>query len=127
MNICKTTSTLLVAASVVLAGCALREGVKDSENFFRKVFDKDTYAMYRPDIQQGNAISPAQFQRLQIGMTKEQVRYLLGSPVTHNVFHENRWDYYYYLITGAGKREYNRVTLFFEDERLSRYRATKDR
>ena len=123
MNVCKTTTALL-AATIALTGCALQEGVKESESFFRKVFDRDTYSMYRQDIQQGNAISPTLLRRLQIGMSREQVHYLLGSPVTHNVFHKNRWDYYYYLISGTGEKEYNRVTLFFENDRLFRYRTT---
>ncbi len=123
MSFCKTTTALLVAVTIALTGCSLREEANESKKFFSKIFDKDTYSIYRPDIQQGNAVSPGQLQRLQIGMSKEQVRYLLGSPITHNVFHKNRWDYYYYLIAGTGRKQYDRVTLFFENDRLSRYCA----
>ena len=53
-------------------------------------------------------------------MTREQVRYIMGSPMVADVFHENRWDYLYLYQPGYGETEEKRVTVFFEDDRLAR-------
>lgn len=75
---------------------------------------------YKIDIQQGNIIEQDQLNRVQPGMTKNQVQYLLGTPLVDDPFHQNRWDYYYSLKTGGKLREQHRVTLFFENDQLAR-------
>ena len=49
--------------------------------------------VYTPDIQQGNIITPEMVGELKPGMSKRQVRYILGSPLLVDVFHQERWDY----------------------------------
>ena len=133
MNTHRTTSwlttlsvTLISTSMILCTGCSIRESAKEGTGFFRKILDKDTYSLYRPGIQQGNAITSSQFRRLKPGMTRQQVHYLLGDPITRNVFHKNRWNYYHYSISGTRKRKYNRLILFFEDDRLVRYRVSKE-
>ncbi len=79
-------------------------------------------SIHRIDIQQGNVIEPEQVERLEIGMTREQVRFLLGTPAVRDPFHAGRWDYVFYFKEGtpgsAAQRQ--RLTLYFEDDRLVR-------
>ena len=72
------------------------------------------------DIQQGNYISQEMVSQLKIGMTKEQVRYVLGTPLVADIFHADRWDYVYWREDQRGKREERRIALFFVDNKLER-------
>ncbi len=76
--------------------------------------------VYQMDIQQGNIIEDEKVQALQIGMSENDVRFLLGTPLLVDVFHKNRWDYVYYNKPGKGEPEQRHITLFFEDGRLAR-------
>lgn len=74
--------------------------------------------VYRPDIQQGNISQQSTIDRLELGMTKEQVRYLLGSCVLQSPFQMDRKDYIYFLQPGHGEPIQRRVTLIFSKGRL---------
>ena len=68
-------------------------------------------AVYRPDVRQGNYIEPDKFAQVKPGMTREQVRFLLGPPMVADGFHHAQWDYYFTLETqfikqGQIKRHY---------------------
>ena len=54
-----------------------------------------TSCVYRPDLQQGNLLKIENIDRVEVGMTKSQVRYLLGGPVIGNPYQTDRWDYIY--------------------------------
>ena len=75
---------------------------------------------YRIEIQQGNFISQDMVAQLKPGMSKEQVRLALGTPLLTDIFHGNRWDYVYWREDAKGNREQRRVAVFFEDEKLVR-------
>ncbi|MDB5824779.1 MAG: outer membrane protein assembly factor BamE [Herminiimonas sp.] len=76
---------------------------------------------YRPDIQQGNFVSREMIAQLKEGMTPEQVRFVLGTPMLADMFHADRWDYVFRLKRGNGELTSSRVTVFFKDNRLARY------
>lgn len=76
--------------------------------------------VYRPTIQQGNVVTQEQVNELKPGMSKRQVRFLLGTPMLTDVFHANRWDYAYTLGEGSRPDEMQRVTVYFEEDRLVR-------
>jgi len=79
---------------------------------------------YRMEIQQGNFVSKDNIAKLKPGMTKEQVRFVLGTPLVTDIFHANRWDYPYYREpTGGGKREEGRLVVYFDDGKLTRVEA----
>lgn len=80
---------------------------------------------YRADIQQGNWVTAEQVARLEQGMTREQVRYVLGTPTLKDVFHANRWDYPYYNKPGYGEAEERRFTVWFENDQLVRWEGDK--
>lgn len=75
---------------------------------------------YQIDVQQGNIVEQDDLNKVKPNMTKRQVRYLLGTPLVHDPFHQERWDYYYSLQPGGGERKQRRVSLFFQDDRLVR-------
>ncbi len=72
------------------------------------------------DIQQGNYISQEMVAQLKLGMTKEQVRYVLGTPLVADIFHADRWDYVYYKDPRRGTREGRKIAVVFENGKLAR-------
>ena len=75
---------------------------------------------YKPEIQQGNYVSQEMASQLKPGMTREQVRFILGTPLLVDIFHADRWDYVYWREATDGKRESRKIALFFADGRLAR-------
>ena len=75
---------------------------------------------YRIEIQQGNYISQEMVSQLKPGMTKEQVRFVLGTPMVTDIFHSDRWDYVYWRETPRGAREQRKLTVLFEQGQLAR-------
>ncbi|MFT0850436.1 outer membrane protein assembly factor BamE [Achromobacter sp. F4_2707] len=76
---------------------------------------------YRPNIQQGNWITSEQVARLEPGMSREQVRFLLGTPTLQDIFRSDRWDYPYYSKPGYGDIEQRRFSVWFEGDYLVRW------
>ncbi len=79
------------------------------------------FSPYRPDVQQGNFISQEMLAQLKEGMTRDQVRFLLGTPLVADVFHADRWDYPFRLERGNGELTTSRVTVYFKDDKLVRF------
>lgn len=75
---------------------------------------------YRIDVRQGNYISQDMVARLRPGMTRDQVRFALGTPLVADMFHANRWDYVYSFQPGQGAPQLRRLVVFFEDDKLAR-------
>ena len=75
---------------------------------------------YKVTIQQGNAITQEMVSKLRPGMSKSQVRFILGTPPITDMFHVNRWDYVYILKQGREIKEERKLTLFFENDLLAR-------
>jgi outer membrane protein assembly factor BamE len=84
------------------------------------------FAPYRVDVQQGNFVSREMVTQLNDGMqrpegvTREQVRFVLGTPLLTDIFHADRWDYAFRLQKRTGEVITSRVTVFFKDDRLGR-------
>ena len=76
--------------------------------------------LYRIDVQQGNFITQEIVDKLNLGMTKSQVRFVLGSALISDPFHDNRWDYVYRLVQDGKLTEQRRLTVFFENDKLIR-------
>lgn len=75
---------------------------------------------YRIDIQQGNFLSPEMVSQLKPGMTREQVRFVLGTPLVTDIFHANRWDYVFYREIPGEPTQRRQLSVFFENDRLTR-------
>lgn len=80
--------------------------------------------LYQPNIQQGTVITARTLHQLHVGMTKDQVRYLLGSPPIRDAFFRNRWDYYYSFEKDGGRRLQQTLTLHFAQGRLASMSGT---
>jgi outer membrane protein assembly factor BamE len=76
---------------------------------------------YRIDIPQGNFVSQEMVSQLKEGMTPDQVRFVLGTPLLSDMFHADRWDYPFRLQKGNGEVTMSRVVVFFKDNRLLRF------
>lgn len=100
----RPTRVLTLALTVIAAGLALQGCV------------------YRMTIQQGNFLEERSVTQLQVGMTRSQVRYLLGTPMVPDAFDKDRWDYLYYLKKGRLKKPDQRhLIVYFQDDKVSRF------
>jgi outer membrane protein assembly factor BamE len=76
---------------------------------------------YRIEIQQGNFIDQDMVSKLKPGMTREQVRFVLGTPLVSDIFHADRWDYVFTRRPqGTDEVQKRRLSVFFKDGRLAR-------
>ncbi len=78
------------------------------------------FSPYRPDIQQGNFVSQEMLGLLKEGMTRDQARFILGTPMVMDAFHEGRWDYPFRMARGNGELTTARVSIFFKDGKVAR-------
>lgn len=75
---------------------------------------------YRIDVRQGNAITQDMVSRLSPGMSREQVKFIMGSPMLVSIFRSDRWDYVYQYSTGYKPIERRKLALFFSGDKLER-------
>lgn len=89
---------LLLAAIMLLSGCL---------------------SVYKLEVQQGNIVTQEMIDKLKPGLTRNQVRYVLGTPLVTDPFHQDRWDYYFYLRRSDQKTgESRHLTVIFKDNLL---------
>ena len=74
--------------------------------------------VYKLDVQQGNHVTQDVVAKLKKGMTRSEVKQLLGTPLLTDVFHANRWDYYFSNEKGGRPEDRSRLSVFFEDDKL---------
>ncbi|MFA4969286.1 MAG: outer membrane protein assembly factor BamE [Sulfuritalea sp.] len=75
---------------------------------------------YRIDVRQGNLVTQEMVAQLKPGQTREQVRFILGSPLVADMFHQDRWDYVYRFRPGRGEPQQRNLAVFFQDNKLTR-------
>ena len=98
MALHRSLALALLAAATLLSGC-----------------------VYRPDIQQGNLLTVEDTDQVQVGMSRSQVRFLLGTPMISDPFAPQRWDYVYRMQYGRGGRvDSAHFVVFFEDDKVVR-------
>jgi len=94
----KLLITAFCSASLLLYGCAI----------------------YRVDVRQGNLVTQKMLDQLALNMPTKKVRFIMGTPLLVDVFHQRRWDYLYSFQAGKAAREQRKISLFFdENERLT--------
>jgi outer membrane protein assembly factor BamE len=76
---------------------------------------------YRITVQQGNFVSQEMVTQLKQGMTREQVRFLLGTALLTDMFHEDRWDYPFRLLKPNGEVVSSRIAIFFKNNTVERF------
>jgi outer membrane protein assembly factor BamE len=75
--------------------------------------------VYRIDIDQGNIITQDMVNQLKPGMSRDQVKFVMGSPLVIDPFHQDRWDYVYTVRKADGKRKHEQLTVFFQNDQLA--------
>ena len=76
---------------------------------------------YRMEIQQGNYVSQEMVAQLKPGLTRDQVRFVMGTPLVSDIFHDERWDYVFVRQrANSTEVERRRIAVFFEDGKLKR-------
>lgn len=77
--------------------------------------------VYRIDIQQGNLLDEDDINQVDLGMTRSQVQFVLGTPMISDSFHRDRWDYAYYYRRGRSSDADRRwIVVYFENDRVQR-------
>lgn len=116
---------LLAALTTVISGCSSTKApdapAAAGDTSGVKVTGKNTSLFgflkpYRIDIQQGNFVSKEMVAQLRPGQSRDQVRFVLGTPLLNNLFHGERWDYDFRLAKGNGEVMMSRVSVFFTKE-----------
>ncbi len=103
--------SFLLPLCLLLPGCSMQmPGVDDLPGL----------KPYRINVQQGNALTQEMVAKLKPGMTRSQVRFVLGTPVVQDIFHADRWDYVYMFTEGRKETRSRRLTVIFEDDKLLR-------
>jgi outer membrane protein assembly factor BamE len=86
-----------------------------------------TGCVYRVSIPQGNFIEAEDLDQAEVGMTKTQIRFLLGTPMIDDPFSRERWDYAYYLVLGRKEAVQKRwVTIYFNEDIVSKIRRDQE-
>ena len=98
----KLLTLLAFIATLLLVGCSL----------------PDMPGVYRPTIQQGNVVTQKMINQLEPNMSKNQVKFILGTPLLVDAFHQDRWDYLYSMDDHSDTLTKERIALYFEDDRL---------
>jgi outer membrane protein assembly factor BamE len=93
----------IAAACAVLSGCGF---------------------VYRIDVQQGNYVTQDAVAKLKNGMTKAEVRQVLGTPLLIDVFHSNRWDYYFHTGKGGRSTDRHLFSVMFQDDKVVSFTGT---
>ncbi len=75
--------------------------------------------VYQANLNQGNVIKQEDLDQVEVGMTRSQVRFLLGTPMIDDPFHDDRWDYVYFLKIGRDDAIFKRwISIFFDGEKV---------
>lgn len=101
----RTASVAVIALITLLAGCSYLKYPN----------------VHKVTILQGNIINQQMIDQLQPGMTRAQVRYILGTPLIADSFHQDRWDYYYSVKVPGYDERRERISIFFSNDQLSHF------
>ena len=94
--------TLLLFISIFIAGCSIPK-------------------TYEVVIAQGNLVDQEMIDKLEVGMTESQVKFVMGSPLISDTFYPNRWDYFTSVTQGSETFTEQKITLYFEENKLARW------
>lgn len=106
----------LTAAIAGLAGCA---------SSAPHTLSWRSFGVYKIDINQGNYLSQDMVDKLKVGMTQQQVKQTLGTPLIESPFRKDRWDYVYEFSRQGEVREHRKFTVWFAESKLTRWDGDK--
>jgi outer membrane protein assembly factor BamE len=113
-NASKPLAAAALAGLVLLAGCT---SLQSSDNFLGVI------TPYRVDIVQGNVVTKEQLAAVKPGMTRAQVRDILGSPLLTDIFHADRWDYVFTIKRPGTEPQNRHIIVLFDGEKLKSVEA----
>ena len=134
-GICRRALLAAPLCTLLLAGCATKPPDSDKAEAAAAGQGAQTIgptglraylgflAPYRITVQQGNFVSSEMLTQLKVGMTPDQVRFALGTPLLADAFHANRWDYIFRLQRGSGEVTTSRVTVYFKDNVVASFQG----
>ena len=93
---------LLLFIGVIIAGCSIPK-------------------TYEVVISQGNLVDQEMMDKLEVGMTESQVKFVMGSPLISDTFYPSRWDYFTSVTQGSKTYTEQRISLYFENDKLARW------
>lgn len=115
-------AALLTLACALLAGCAGKSTTAGAEASGSRLFKPTQWITpYKPDVIQGNFISREQVEQLRPGMSRTDVRNVLGTPLVASIFHANRWDYVFTIRRQGVPEQSFRYAVFFKGDALERF------
>lgn len=83
--------------------------------------------VYQAALSQGNLLDQEDIDQVEVGMTRGQVRFLLGTPMIDDPFHDNRWDYVYFLRIGRDKATFKRwISIYFDGDNVTEIEKDKE-
>jgi outer membrane protein assembly factor BamE len=106
----------LIAAGAVLGTALLLGLIGCAQDRSRS----GLFEPYKISIPQGNYVTQTMLAQVREGMTREQVRFVLGTPLVQDVFHPNRWDYVFRFQHPNGDADLRHASVFFESEKVKR-------
>jgi outer membrane protein assembly factor BamE len=104
--------TAVLLSLLLLGGCASSD--RSRSGFLEP---------YKFSIPQGNYLNQQMLDQVRQGMSREQVRLTIGSPLLTDIFHPNRWDYVFRFQYANGDAELRKVTIEFRDDRVASVKA----
>ena len=108
----RRASLSIAALALALSGCG---GILTRSQL-------DNFSLtYRINIQQGIVVTQEMADQLKPGMTRDQVKFIMGTPILADPFHAARWDYPFRFQPGRGRVEERRFTVYFENDKLARF------
>jgi outer membrane protein assembly factor BamE len=109
----------LLRPALALAACALAAGCGTVDGVSRGITSRIT--PYKVEVVQGNFVSKEQVELLKPGMSRQQVRDVLGSPLVADLFHANRWDYVFTLKRQGVEPQRRHLAVYFKGDALERF------
>ena len=101
----------------------------DSRNFFAAIVVAcmafglsacNNLGVHRIDIQQGNLVTQENVEKVKVGMSRNEVRLALGTPLLRDPFRADRWDYYFSISQAGGATEQRKVTVAFDADKVTK-------
>jgi outer membrane protein assembly factor BamE len=77
--------------------------------------------VYKIDVQQGNYVTQDVVDKVKVGQSKAEVKQILGTPLLNDVFHADRWDYYYSSVKGGKSEDRKRFTVVFKEDKVASF------
>jgi outer membrane protein assembly factor BamE len=108
-----TRLAMAVAAGMAASACGSLDSVSNRL--------AGSITPYKVEVVQGNFVSKEQVEALKPGMTRQQVRDILGTPLVTSVFHADRWDYVFTLKRQGTQAQERKLAVFFKDNLLERF------